>query len=213
MLACANAFVACRSAASSAEVRMATGVGVVASAPPMTPTLLARIARCRCRHSGSSVPESISLPFRIMFGQTAHFVTSGCVWGTHQHSPRPPGNPHYRYLTEGVQFHNAILTAVCGDDHVYFSGSTIARPAGRPLPPLVWSRPDLSRVPCEVAGNDLGVSCQRSAGPGLAADVDVSAFFVWLRFVAVVGRFLACRGLAGRQSPAQRAEQLPVRAN
>jgi hypothetical protein len=54
--------------------------------------LPAGINRCRWRHSGSSVPESIALPFRIMVGQTAQFVTSGCGWGAHQHMSWPPGN-------------------------------------------------------------------------------------------------------------------------
>ena len=136
-------------------------------------------------------------------GRTDHLIRYIRFWFGAPTSTvsRPPGNPIIGCLTEGVQFYNTILTAVCGDDHVYFSGLTIARPAGRPLPPLVWSRPDLSRVPCEVAGNDLGVSCQRSAGPGLAADVDVSAFFVWLRFVAVAGRFLAGARVGGGGSP------------
>src|SRR5580693_1257017 len=165
MVACAKAFVACQSGASSAEVWMATGTAVVASAPPITPTLLARIARCRWRQSGSSVPESIALPFRIMVGQTAQFVTSGCGLG------RPPahvlaaGQSHYRLLTEGSQFYNTFLTAVCVNDHVHFSGSNGAGSRLDSSVRLTSLRPSS----CEAAGNDLGVSCQRSAGPGLAA--------------------------------------------
>src|SRR5271166_4374321 len=129
MVACDNAFVARRSGASSAEVRTASGVRVAASAGPTARTIPREIVRCRCGHSGSPVPESIALPFRIMVGQTAEFVTSSCRLGSPPASVSAAGQPHYQFLTEGIQNTNAILTTFCDDHHLCFSGLTICQAA------------------------------------------------------------------------------------
>jgi type IV secretory pathway TrbL component len=69
------------------------------------------------------------------------------------------------------------------------------------LPPgpitCLQSDPILSSASCEVAGNDLGVSCQHSTCLCLAGvELDILGLFVWLTTLA--GALLAVLGLPER---------------
>ena len=78
-----------------------------------------KLTNGRCRHSGSTVVESIAPSFRKRFELSAKSDGARLsVKGTHQRNVFDRSGIPLSLLNEGKQNHNAISTPICGSNHL-----------------------------------------------------------------------------------------------